>query len=243
MTDKIKAFCDAWNEAGTAVFITGAGASTESGLTDFTGDGATFGGAPVRQLLSREFMLENPDLFNEYCRTRLYSPFAQPNSFHKALAMWEETGLVAAVITQNIDSLHQRAGSKNVIELHGNMETVYCDACKRSASTHLIYGQVQRINKCPHCSGTIRPAIVLYGEQLNKQVHAAALEYVDKVPLLIVAGTRMKVTAPIDLIERFRLHPGICVYMGATPPEAGDFDIVLQGRLGELTAEIKKYMV
>jgi len=242
MQDNLKLLCDAWNEAGSAVFLTGAGVSTESGLYDFTGVGATYEGASVNELLSREFMLENPEVFNEYCRKRLYVPFAQPNSFHKALAMWEETGLVTAVITQNIDSLHQKAGSKTVIELHGNMLRVYCDSCKRHATANQLFGRVNRVNKCPHCGGTIRPTILLYGEKLENQVYQAALDLVDSVPLLIVAGTRLKVTAPIDIVERFKRHTGICAYIGLTPPAGCDFDIVIEGKLGDITAELKKQM-
>lgn len=243
MLESVKALCKAWNEAGSAVVITGAGASTESGVPDFTGEGGIYGGASVKKILSRDFMLANPQLFNQYCRERLFSPFTRPNSFHKALAEWEETGLVTAVITQNIDSLHQLAGSKNVVELHGNMQRVYCDTCKRGASAHLLYGQVNRMNKCPHCGGVIRPSILLYGEQVSPAAYASAKRCVESVPLLIVAGTRMRVTAPQDLLERFKQYSGgVCAYIGAEPPDITSFDIVVTGKLGEITAEMKKYM-
>lgn len=242
MKEKVKALCDAWNEAGTAVFLTGAGASTESGLLDFTGVGSLYGGAPVTTLLSRDFMLENPALFNEYCRERLYSPYSRPNIFHKSLAMWENTGLVSSVITQNVDSLHQKAGSQNVLELHGNMRRVYCDTCNKGAPASQLYGRKERINKCPHCGGTIRPSIILYGEKLNQKVFDSALHYVDNVPMLIVAGTRLRVTAPIDIVERFKRHPGFCAYIGLTPPEGSDFDLIIQGKLGDITKEMSKYM-
>lgn len=243
MQEAVKKLCKAWNEGGTAVFLTGAGASTESGLNDFTGAGGVYEKASVKRILTRDFMLENPVIFNEYCRNRLYAPFAKPNKFHKALADWEETGLITAIITQNIDSLHQRSGSKKVLELHGNMQRVYCDTCKREAKSKQLYERANRKNKCPHCGGVIRPAILLYGEHIDKDVYSEALRLVENVPMLIVAGTRLKVTAPIDIIDHFKKKTGgIVAYIGNTPPDNCEFDIMVEGKLGEIVDEMKKYM-
>ena len=240
--DGIKELCESWHESGSAVVLTGAGASTESGLLDFTGEGSEYGGASARELLTREFMLRDPGVFQEYCRNRLYSGFARPNIFHTSLAQWEKSGLVSAIITQNIDRLHQQAGSVNVIELHGNMLRVYCDECKRDASAETYFMRDARIRYCPHCRGIIRPDIILYGEKLDSSVLDSALKLIDNVPMLIVAGTRMKVTAPLDIVERFQRHPGVCVYIGDTPPAMCNFDILIEGRIGDITTELRKVM-
>lgn len=239
MESGIKQLCNAWYEAGSAVFLTGAGVSTESGLLDFTGAGSVFRGASSKELLSREFMLRDPVVFHEYCRKRLYNPAVRPNLMHKALAQWEVSGLVAGIITQNIDSLHQRAGSENVIELHGNMLTMYCDSCKQWAATEEFYKKEPCRVICPHCGGVIRPSIVLYGEKLAEETLAKALDAIDNIPLLIVAGTRIKVTAPLDIVERFKRHPGVSVYIGDTPPETCDFDILLKGRIGAIVEKLR----
>ncbi|GHU92615.1 NAD-dependent protein deacetylase [Clostridia bacterium] len=234
----VDAVCAAWREAGSAVFLTGAGVSTESGLRDFTGANGRYAEHSTQEILSHDFMLANPSLFQQFCRERLYAPNARPNVFHKAAAAWERSGLSSGIITQNIDRLHHAAGSVNIIELHGNMQSVYCDACGAEFPLLAFMSKPIRGEHRCNCGGMCRPAIVLYGEKLSGNVLGEALSIIDRAPLLIVAGTRVRVTAPLDIMSRFKERPGVSVYIGDTPPDTCDFDITIKGQIGEITEQL-----
>ena len=202
------------------VFFGGAGVSTESGIPDFRSDQGVFrameahGHAP-ETLLSIDFFKQYPDVFYQYYRSLLLAPSARPNEAHKALARLEQQGKLSAVITQNIDGLHQAAGSQHVLELHGSMLRNYCVRCRESFSLPDLLAQAG----VPHCTcgGIIRPDIVMYGETLNSAVLASAMQELRLADLLIVGGTSLVVYPAAGLIDHFRGGNLVLINKSATP--------------------------
>lgn len=182
------------------VVITGAGISTLSGIPDFRGkNGLYTKGNNVEYMLSRECFLEYPDEFYEYYVNNMIMKGVEPNIVHKTLAELEQRGLISCVITQNIDNLHQKAGSTNVIDIHGNGEKYYCTSCKQS------YGieDYETSCVCKVCGGTIRPDVVLYGECIDPKKASEAIDAVDNADALIVLGTSLTVSTAGSLVHEF----------------------------------------
>ena len=187
-------------------FLGGAGTSTESGIPDFRSEKGVFEavrrfGHKPEVLLSHDFFLSHPDVFFEYYRDFLLYPNAKPNDAHRALASLERAGKLGAVITQNIDGLHQKAGSKNVLELHGNVNRNYCMNCKKSFSMRDILAK-SGVPKCD-CGGMIKPDVVLYGEGLDEKVLRAAITQVSRADTLIIGGTSLAVYPAAGLMDYF----------------------------------------
>lgn len=182
------------------VVITGAGISTLSGIPDFRGkNGLYTKGNNVEYMLSRECFLETPDDFYEYYINNMIMKGMEPNIVHSTLAELEQRGYVSCVITQNIDNLHQKAGSKNVIDIHGNGDKYYCTSCKQSYSVDTY----QESNVCNICGGTIRPDVVLYGELLDSEKVHKALEAVYNADAMVVLGTSLQVSTAGSLVQEF----------------------------------------
>ena len=165
-------------ESKKAVFFGGAGVSTESGIPDFRSENGIYRtvskyGVRPEEILSHTYFVYYPERFYEYYRENLIYPDAEPNAAHKGLAYWEKTGHLRAVVTQNIDGLHQKAGSQNVYELHGSTLRNYCLKCKRKYGLEIIT-ETQGVPVCPHCGGQIRPDVVLYEEGLDEKSSPAA---------------------------------------------------------------------
>ncbi|KRQ87211.1 NAD-dependent protein deacetylase [Caloramator mitchellensis] len=179
------------------VFFGGAGTSTESGISDFRGDRGlyqkTYKGYNPEEILSLKFVLKNPQIFYDFINEKLCCENAKPNAGHKYLVELENTGKLKAIITQNIDGLHQKAGSKNVIELHGNLREFYCMKCGR---------EKDRFFDC-ECGGIVRPNIVLYGEPLDVDIVNRSISEVKKADCLIVSGTSLTVYPANSLLEYF----------------------------------------
>lgn len=189
------------------VFLGGAGVSTESGIPDFRSENGIFQaiskyGHEPEVLLSYPFFIRNPDVFFAYYRDCLLYPQAKPNDAHYALAELEKQGKLTAVVTQNIDDLHQRAGSKNVLEVHGSLYRNYCMNCGKTYSMEYVSG-LSGTPKCD-CGGLIRPDIVMYGEMLNDDVVDQAVKQIQEADLLIVGGTSLVVYPAAGLINYFR---------------------------------------
>lgn len=186
------------------VFLGGAGVSTESGIPDFRSEKGIFSaleryGYPPETLLSYGFFTAEPELFYSYYRELLLYEHAKPNAAHFALAALESQGKLDAVITQNIDGLHQLAGSKNVLELHGSSLSNSCINCKHKYTINDILKQ-EGVPRC-ECGGIIRPDIILYGEQLNTSVLESAILSVKGAELLIVGGTSLSVYPAAGLLH------------------------------------------
>lgn len=195
------------------LFFGGAGTSTESGIPDFRSSGGIYSKAPEEWLSSTYLYNHSGEFYDFYKSTMLY-PDAQPNRGHEILAEWEEQGRLLGVITQNIDGLHQRAGSKNVVELHGSVERNYCDICKKKYSLRDILAQAG----IPHCScgGMIRPDVVLYAEMLDEGVISRAVDLLRRAELLIVGGTSLVVYPAAGMLQYFAGEEIIMINKGTT---------------------------
>ena len=182
------------------VVITGAGISTLSGIPDFRGkNGLYTKGNNVEYMLSRECFVETPDEFYQYYINNMIMKNVEPNVVHNTLAELENRGYVSAVITQNIDNLHQKAGSKNVIDIHGNGDKYYCTSCNQSYTMD----DYESGFVCNICGGTIRPDVVLYGEMLDGEKVQQALEAVYNADAMVVLGTSLTVSTAGSLVQEF----------------------------------------
>ena len=188
-------------------FLGGAGTSTESGIPDFRSSDGIYKaqqafGYPPETLLSHEFFVAHPDLFYRYYRKFLLYPNAQPNEAHKALVRLEQSGKLTAVITQNIDDLHGKAGSKNVLELHGSVYRNHCVKCGAFYSLDDILA-MEEVPRCPPCGGLIKPDVVLYGEGLDGDVLGRAVNHIAQADMLIIGGTSLMVYPAAGLADYF----------------------------------------
>ena len=207
------------------VFFGGAGVSTESGVPDFRSESGLYStsqvyGYPPEQLLSRSFFENNPELFFQYYKENLVHTGAKPNKGHIALARLEQEGSLKAVITQNVDGLHQAAGSSNVLELHGSGSRNQCVACGEEYGLGYILDAENChvfVPKCGKCGATVRPCIVLYEEALDERVMRAASEAVSVADCLIVGGTSLAVYPAAGLLRNFRGRSLVLINKTPTP--------------------------
>jgi len=194
------------------VFFGGAGVSTESGVPDFRSENGLYKsvseyGMPPEEIISLSFFRKNPDIFYKYYKENLMYPDAKPNEAHFALARLEAAGKLNAVVTQNVDGLHQMAGSKNVIQVHGSALRNYCMDCGALYSDEYILAPAVcsgHIPLCEKCNGTVRPDVVLYEESLDSDVISAATGAIAKADTLIVGGTSLVVYPAAGFLNYFR---------------------------------------
>ena len=196
-------------EAGYAVFFGGAGVSTDSGLVDFRSQARGLYNRPSEYSASPEEMLtpgfyeQHPEEFFDFYRTKLLNLAAPPNSVHYALAEMEAAGVIKCVITQNADDLHQRAGSKNVIDIHGNVYINTCPGCGKRFPPEVV-ADCAGVPRCDVCGGIIRPGILLFGEVPDMKLAMAAIREINRSDLLIAGGTSLKVSSAPRLLDRYR---------------------------------------
>ncbi len=212
--DKIKQLKQLIEESKYIVFLGGAGVSTESGIPDFrSGAGIynTESGTKYRpiDIIAHDFFIEHPDDFYDFYKRKLIYPDARPNKAHKALVRLERQGKLKAIITQNIDNLHQEAGSKCVIELHGSVFRNYCMDCGKKFNIEYIAAQ-EGVPHCDKCGGIVRPDIVLYEENLEHENVDNAIKAVKKCDLMIIAGTSLTVY-PAATFAQFLKHDRIVI--------------------------------
>ena len=226
-------------ESKHAVFFGGAGVSTESGIPDFRSETGLYRQKykyPAEVMLSHDFFEHHTaDFYDFYHNVMLY-PNAEPNAAHKALAKLEREGHLAACITQNIDGLHQKAGSQAVYELHGSVLRNYCMECGAFAGLDTIL-QADGIPKCPQCGGVLKPDVVLYGENLDNETVSGAIHAIHKADLLIVGGTSLNVYPAAGLIEYYRGQRLVLVNLQETPYDARA-DLVIHRKLGEVLTAV-----
>jgi len=226
------------------VFFGGAGVSTESGIPDFRSAQGLYAatntyGMPPEELLSRATLQANPALFFRYYRENLVSPTAEPNAAHQALAYLEEMGICKAVVTQNVDGLHQAAGSKVVHELHGSNWRQYCVSCGQRFTLAFVLDAanlVDDVPRCTRCGGMVRPDVVLYQEALDEQVVAAAIAAIRAADLLIVGGTSLAVYPAAALIEYFRGGNLVVINLSVTPVDSRA-QLVITEPIGKVLGE------
>ena len=197
-------------ESGNIVFFGGAGVSTESGVPDFRSKDGLYNQHDVRfdeyepeYLLSRECLLYDPKVFFEFYRQKLDTRNVKPNAAHKALAELERRGKLRAVVTQNIDGLHQKAGSKNVFEIHGSTERNYCMRCGKKYPPDFIYDSPDPVPRCA-CGGVVRCDVTLYGESLPEDAVDHAIDAISRADMLIIGGTSLRVYPAASFISYFR---------------------------------------
>ena len=207
MSEQIEPVRQLIAESDNIVFFGGAGVSTASGIPDFRSATGLYNRArnttySPEYLLSYACLKNDPQDFYTYLRENLYYPNAKPNAAHYALAKLEKMGKLKAVITQNIDNFHQRAGSTNVLELHGSMERYYCTRCHKDYDVAYVM-RTKELPRCT-CGGIVRPDVVLYGEMLNADVLNAAVKAITRADMLIVGGTSLVVYPAASLVRYYR---------------------------------------
>ena len=216
-------------------FLGGAGLSTESGIPDFrSADGIykaqnAYGHSP-EVLLSHDFFWHNTEVFYDYYKKFLLYPEAKPNNAHKALAKLEADGKLTAVITQNIDGLHQAAGSKNVLELHGSVHRNYCTKCRKFYPMAYIM-ESEGVPTCS-CGGVIKPDVVLYGEGLDTKTLISAVTHIQRADTLIVGGTSLVVYPAAGLIDYFSGKELVLINLSRTDRDS-DATLCVHEKIGE----------
>lgn len=215
------------------VFFGGAGVSTESNIPDFRSVDGLYNQKydyPPETILSHHFFIENTPEFYRFYREKMLIPDAQPNNAHKALANLEKQGKLKAVITQNIDGLHQKAGSKEVLELHGSVLRNYCMQCRKFYSLDEITAQ-EGVPTCS-CGGTIKPDVVLYEEGLDSTVMEKAVSYIREADVLIIGGTSLAVYPAAGLIDYYRGHKLVLINKSKTSRNA-HADLEINDAIGQ----------
>lgn len=234
MDIKIEKLKDIIRNSNNIVFFGGAGVSTESGIPDFRSKDGLYNGNyefPPEEILSHTFFLLHPKEFFQFYKEKMSVLSFLPNITHKKLAEWEKAGKLKAVITQNIDGLHQKAGSKNVLELHGSILKNYCMDCHKSYDSHVVF-KSESIPKCS-CGGIIKPDVVLYEEALDEEVVNRAIHYIEEADTLIVAGTSLNVYPANGLLQYFRGKHLILINKEKTNFD-NKADLVIHDKLGTI---------
>lgn len=228
-----------WVNEGRLVFFGGAGVSTESGIPDFRSTDGLYNQSyayPPEAILSHSFFERRPEEFFRFYREKMLCLTAKPNAAHKKLAALEKAHILSAVITQNIDGLHQMAGSKNVLELHGSIHRNTCLSCGRSFDAETIL-RSEGIPRCP-CGGVIKPDVVLYEEQLDASVLEASIRALREADCVIVGGTSLAVYPAAGLLQYYTGSRLILINKSPTPYD-DRADLLIQGPIGKILGKIQ----
>jgi NAD-dependent deacetylase len=234
MDQEIRTLQDWIDQSDNIVFFGGAGCSTESGIPDFRSVDGLYNQTydyPPETILSHSFFQTHPDIFYQFYRDKLVCPDAKPNAAHRKLAQLEQAGKLRAVITQNIDGLHQMAGSQNVLELHGTVHRAYCAKCGKAFPEEFL-GSGEGLARCD-CGGLVRPDVVLYEEGLDEGVLQRSMDYIDQAEVLIVGGTSLVVYPAAGLLRYYRGHKLVLINKDATPYDARA-DLILHAPIGQV---------
>jgi NAD-dependent deacetylase len=218
------------------VFFGGAGVSTESGIPDFRSADGLYNQKyeyPPEEILSRSFFLRNPEVFYKFYHEKILLRGILPNNAHIALAKLEQTGKLRAVVTQNIDGLHQAAGSRSVLELHGSAHRNYCVDCGARYGFDFM-ADTAGVPRC-ECGGVVRPDVVLYEEGLDADVMSSAARFIRAADVLIVGGTSLVVYPAAGLVDLYRGSKLVLINKGITGRD-GSADLLISGGIGEVLA-------
>lgn len=237
--DKQRAFQRMIDESGRIVFFGGAGVSTESGIPDFRSVDGLYHqkyDVPPETIISRSFFMANPEAFYKFYKEKMLCLTAKPNAAHCKLAELEAAGKLSAVITQNIDGLHQAAGSRRVLELHGSIHRNFCMKCGRRYDAAFVR-DAHGIPRCS-CGGMVKPDVVLYEESLDGETLRQSVEEISAADLLVIGGTSLAVYPAAGLLRYFR--GGKLVVINASPtPMDGSADLLLSGRIGQVLGAVR----
>ena len=226
-------------ESNNIVFFGGAGVSTESGIPDFRSVDGLYHQKyeyPPETILSHTFYRSHPEEFFKFYKDKMLCLDAKPNAAHYKLAQWEQQGKLKAVITQNIDGLHQKAGSKEVLELHGSVLRNYCERCGKFFDAEYML-HAEGVPVCDECGGRVKPDVVLYEEGLNQNTLQEAVHYIKEADVLIVGGTSLVVYPAAGLIDYYQGNKLILINKTATARD-GIADLVVQGAIGEIFSQL-----
>ncbi len=238
--EKIDKFLEMVEKSDNIVFFGGAGVSTESGIPDFRSVDGLYNQEydyPPETILSHTFYRRNTEEFYRFYRNKMLCLTAQPNPAHRKLADLEAAGKVKAVVTQNIDGLHQLAGSKKVLELHGSVHRNYCESCHAQYDAQYILNS-SGVPKCEKCGGALKPDVVLYEEGLDNRIIQEAVYCITNADMLIIGGTSLAVYPAAGLIDYYQGDKLILVNKTATARD-GIANLTLQESIGELFDRIK----
>ena len=224
-------------ESNNIVFFGGAGVSTESSIPDFRSVDGLYNqqyAYPPETILSHTFYMKRTDEFYRFYRNKMLFPDAEPNRAHKALAKLEAEGRLKAVVTQNIDGLHQKAGSKEVMELHGSVLRNYCQRCGKFHGIEAILHS-DGVPTC-ECGGTIKPDVVLYEEGLDQHTIQRSVYHISNADVLIIGGTSLTVYPAAGLVDYYNGNKLVLINKSVTPMDSRA-DLVISGPIGEILGE------
>ena len=238
----LNTFLEIVENSNNIVFFGGAGVSTESGIPDFRSKDGLYNQKydyPPETILSHTFFVEHTEDFFKFYRDKMDCLEVMPNVTHKKLAELEQKGKLKAVVTQNIDGLHQKAGSKKVFELHGSVWRNYCTKCGRVHTAEYVFHEAKGIPKCQknNCTGIVKPDVVLYEEMLNDEVVAGAVDSISHADTLIIGGTSLTVYPASGLINYFRGDNLVLINKDATPLDSRA-DLVINDTLSEVFSQL-----
>lgn len=225
------------SESENIVFFGGAGVSTESKIPDFRSTDGLYNqqyAYPPETILSHTFYMRRPEEFYRFYRNKMLFPDAEPNRAHKALARLEQEGRLRAVITQNIDGLHQKAGSREVLELHGSVLRNYCTKCGKFYGLEAVL-ESEGVPRCT-CGGVIKPDVVLYEEGLDQHTLQKAVYYISNADVLIIGGTSLTVYPAAGLIDYYGGKKLVLINKSVTPMDSRA-DLVISGPIGEILGD------
>ena len=236
MIEKLK---EAIDECNYIVFFGGAGVSTESGIPDFRSVDGLYNQKykyPPETIISHSFYIKNPEEFYEFYKDKMLFTDAKPNAAHLKLAELEKRGKLKAVVTQNIDGLHQLAGSKEVLELHGSVHRNYCTRCGKFFDLKYMV-ESEGVPRCDECSGIIKPDVVLYEEGLDNETISRTVNHISKADMLIIGGTSLVVYPAAGLIDYFKGKYLVVINMSPTARDSMA-DIVIKDKIGKVFSQL-----
>ena len=231
--DNIETFLQMVKESDNIVFFGGAGVSTESGIPDFRSVDGLY-----NQKYDYSFYMSHTEEFYRFYRDKMLCLTAKPNITHYKLAELEKAGKLKAVVTQNIDGLHQMAGSRNVLELHGSVHRNYCRKCGKEFDAEYILNS-KGIPTCDSCGGQIKPDVVLYEEGLNQQTLEDSVYYISHADMLVIGGTSLAVYPAAGLIDYYRGTKLVLINKSTTPMDRRA-DLLIQEGLGEVFGRVRE---
>ena len=239
MNEKIRQLKEIIDQTDNLVFFGGAGVSTESGIPDFRSTDGLYNMKykyPPETIVSHTFFVRKTEEFYEFYKDKMMALDAKPNKAHEKLAQWEREGKCRAVVTQNIDGLHQMAGSKKVLELHGSIHRNYCTKCGKFFDASYVKNS-DGIPRCDDCGGLIKPDVVLYEEGLDNQVVSDAIYAIAHADVLIIGGTSLAVYPAAGMIDYFKGNHLILINKSSTPRD-GQADLIINDRIGEVFGQL-----
>lgn len=241
MNNKIESLLEIIKNSNNIVFFGGAGVSTSSGIPDFRSSNGLFNEKlnitfTPEELVSHSFYIKYPKEFFNFYKSKLIYPNAKPNNTHIALAKLEEMGKLKAIVTQNIDGLHQKAGSKNVFELHGSVLRNYCEECGKFYDVNFVL-KSKTIPTCIDCGGIVKPDVVLYEEGLDDSIIRGSIKAISEADTLIIGGTSLVVYPATGLIDFFRGKTLILINKSTTSAD-NKADIIIKDDINKVFKEV-----